>query len=85
MILKQILDKTTQHFKNKGMESPRLDAELLIGHVLGLSRVEVYTKFDSPLTSDEIDACRDVVKRRSQGEPVAYITGSKSFYGHDFL
>lgn len=85
MTLKEVLDKTTLFFKNKNLPSPRLDAELLLSDALNLSRMEIYLKFDVPLKDKELEKCRDYVKRRSSGEPVAYILGYKGFYGHDFI
>lgn len=84
MTLKDVLDKTTLFFKNKNLPSPRLDAELLLADALKISRMEIYLKFDAPLKEHELELCRAHVKRRSQGEPVAYILGYKGFYGHDF-
>jgi len=84
MKLKEVLDKSIQFFKDKKFESARLDAELLIAHALKLERMQLYLKFDSPLTEKEISDCREVVRRRSQGEPVAYITEEKGFYGLNF-
>lgn len=83
--LKEIIQKTAEFFKNKGIESARLDAELLIGSVLKLSRVELYLKFDYPLKESELDACRDLVRRRLTGEPVAYILGYKDFFKSTFI
>lgn len=85
MQLKEIIQKTADFFKNKGIESGRLDAELLIGSVLKLSRVELYLKFDYPLKESELDACRELVKRRAAGEPVAYILGRKDFFKSTFI
>lgn len=84
MKLKEVLDKTTQFFKNKGIESPRLDAELLLAHGLKLQRIQLYLKFDQPLSDTELEICRELVRRRTLGEPVAYILGSKDFYGYSF-
>lgn len=84
MKLKEVLDKSIQFFKDKKLESARLDAELLIAHALKLERMQLYLKYDSPLTEKEISDCREVVRRRSQGEPVAYITEDKGFYGLNF-
>lgn len=84
MKLKEVLDKSIQFFKDKKLESARLDAELLIAHALKLQRMQLYLKFDSPLTDQEVSDCREVVRRRSQGEPVAYITEDKGFYGLNF-
>ncbi|MBO8126082.1 MAG: peptide chain release factor N(5)-glutamine methyltransferase [Firmicutes bacterium] len=80
----EVLQKTTAYFAAKGIESARLDAELLLAHVLGLDRVGLYTDYHRPLTSQEVAAYREVVARRGRREPVAYITGHKEFYGLDF-
>jgi release factor glutamine methyltransferase len=85
MKLKEVLDKTTQFFKEKGIDSPRLDAELLLAHGLKLERMQLYLKFDQPLGDAELAACRELVRRRVQGEPVAYILGSKYFFGYNFI
>jgi release factor glutamine methyltransferase len=84
MILKEVLDKTTQFFKDKKIETPRLDAELLLSNALGLTRIELYLKFEKTLNDSELTKCRDFVRRRSTGEPVAYILGKKDFYGLTF-
>lgn len=85
MQLKEIIQKTAEFFKNKGIESGRLDAELLIGSVLKLSRVDLYMKFDYPMKESELDACRELVKRRAAGEPVAYILGKRDFFKSTFI
>ncbi len=80
-----ILKVTEDFFFKKGIETPRLDAEVLLAHVLGMNRLDLYLNFDRPLTSEEVDAYREVVKRRGKREPVAYIVGYKDFYGHRFM
>jgi release factor glutamine methyltransferase len=85
MIVKEVLDKTVQFFKDKKIETARLDAELLICSALGYkNRVDIYLKFEQPLKEPEVVKCRDFVRRRSQGEPVAYILGEKYFYTYPF-
>jgi release factor glutamine methyltransferase len=84
MIVKEVLDKTTQFFKDKRIDTARLDSELLISSALGLRRIELYLKFEQPLKESEVEICRDFVRRRSQGEPVAYILGRRDFYGLQF-
>lgn len=84
MKLNDVLQKTIQFFKDKKFDSPRLDAELLIAHALKITRIQLYVKFDSPLTDAEVNLCREYVKRRTAGEPVAYIIEEKGFYGHMF-
>jgi release factor glutamine methyltransferase len=78
-----VLQWTTARFGERGLASPRLDAELLAAHALGLTRVQLYTQFDRPLLAAELGALRELVKRRQGGEPVAYITGRKEFWSLD--
>lgn len=84
MKLKEVLDKTTAFFKDKKFDSPRLDAELLLAHGLGIERIQLYLKFDQVLSEVELQKCRELIRRRKTGEPVAYIVGYKDFYGLRF-
>ncbi len=84
MTIKEVWEKSTQFLKQKNMESPRLDAELLIGKITGLERVQIYTNFERPLKTEEVDGLRELIKRRSLGEPVAYLLGTKPFYKSTF-
>lgn len=84
MKTKEVLDKTIQFFRDKKMDNARLEAEWLIGAGLGLDRMQLYLKFDQPLKDDEVVKLREMVKRRISGEPLAYITNSRGFYGLDF-
>lgn len=84
MKLKEILDKTTAFFRDKKIESPRLDAELLLAHGLKLERIQLYLRFDQPMKDDELTVLRELVRRRASGEPVAYILGYRDFFGHRF-
>lgn len=84
MQLKEILQKTTDFFRNKGFESPRLETELLISTALHWERMKLYLNHEYPLTEDQLNACRDLVRRRASGEPAAYIVGTKGFYKHMF-
>ena len=83
--IKKILEWSAKYLSEKNSETPRLDAELLLSNVLGLSRVSLYVNFDKPLTDTERDSYRKKLHRRSLGEPVAYILNSKEFFGLDFL
>jgi release factor glutamine methyltransferase len=85
MKVKEVLDKTIQFFREKKMEQARFEAEWLIGAGLGLDRVQLYMKYDQPLKENELSKLREFVKRRVQGEPLAYIAGAKGFYGLDFV
>ncbi|MGZ3690701.1 MAG: peptide chain release factor N(5)-glutamine methyltransferase [Pseudobdellovibrio sp.] len=80
MKLKEVFEKSIQFFKDKKIESARLDVELLLAHVLKTERLQIYLKFEQPLTETEVQACREAIWRRSRGEPVAYIVGEKGFY-----
>lgn len=84
MKIQEVLNKTTEFFRDKGIETSRLDAEILLAHSLGVERIDLYLRFDQPLQEHELANCRAIVRRRSEGEPVAYITGKKDFYGYTF-
>ena len=75
---------TTARFTERALPSPRLDAELLIGHVLGLVRVQLYVQYERVLTPEELASLRDLIKRRQAGESVAYLVGHKEFWKFDF-
>jgi release factor glutamine methyltransferase len=85
MQVKDVLQKTTQFFKDKGYPSARLDTELLISAALNWERIKLYLQHEYPLSEAELTACRDFVRRRASGEPVAYILGKKDFYNHSFI
>ena len=67
------------HLAERGVDDPRLDAELLLAHVLGVRRLDLYLQFERPLTNDEVAAYREAIRRRGQREPLQYITGTASF------
>lgn len=69
----------TDFLKKRHCPSPRLDAELLLAHVLKMDRVALYVNFDRPLVPPEVDAFREALRRRGRGEPMAYIVGEKPF------
>jgi release factor glutamine methyltransferase len=79
----EVLRWTQDRFAKHGIESARLDAELLAAHAFALSRVELYMHFDRPLVDHELAAYRELVRRRLAGEPVAYILGRKEFWSLD--
>ena len=84
MQLKEVFEKSVQFFKEKKIESARLDAELLISYALKFERMQIYLKYEQPLSESEVQACREVIRRRATGEPVAYIIGERGFYGQTF-
>ena len=76
----ELINLSAGYLQEKGCSSPRLDAELLLGHVLGLERLDLYLNFDKPLNADEVAAYRTLIGRRGQRIPVAYLTGQREFY-----
>jgi len=77
----EIIKRTTEFLDKRGVESARLNAELLIGHALGLKRMQLYLQFERPLTETELEKIRPLVKRRGNREPLQYITGETEFSG----
>jgi release factor glutamine methyltransferase len=77
----EVIKKTTEFLATKGIESPRLNAELLIGHALGLPRMQLYVQFERPLAEAELEKIRPLVRRRGLREPLQYITGEAHFRG----
>lgn len=78
--MRRLLGWTTDYLAKHGSESPRLDAEVLLAFSLGWKRVEIYTHFDDDVDDAPRAIFRDLVKRRADGSPVAYLVGSKEFY-----
>ncbi|MDY6851038.1 MAG: peptide chain release factor N(5)-glutamine methyltransferase [Thermodesulfobacteriota bacterium] len=79
----RLLHWTTDYLSGKGVETPRLDTEVMLADLLGFSRVDLYLNYDRPLQSGELSGFRERVRRRANREPVAYITGRKEFYSLD--
>ncbi len=80
----KLLEWTQGYFAQKGVDAPRLTAELLLAHALGCDRVRLYLDFDKPLGEAELAAYRELVRRRADREPTAYLVGRKEFYGRPF-
>lgn len=80
-----LLSKSAAWLKEKGSTSPRLDAELLLAEVLGMNRVELYVNFEQPLNTSEVSSYREFIRRRGEGEPVAYILGRGFFHNHELM
>ena len=80
----KVITWTTEHFQKKGMDNPRLDAEVLLAHLLGTDRMGLYLNYDTPLKEEERAAYREMIQRRTAGEPVAYIIGHKEFWSMQF-
>ena len=78
--IQKLLNWTTEYLTNKDVDSPRLSAELLLSHALGLKRIELYTQFDKQVPQQQLDKLHGLVKRAGLHEPVAYLTGKTEFY-----
>jgi release factor glutamine methyltransferase len=75
----EVVRRATEYLAGKGVDSPRLDAEHLLGKALGLSRVELYMDLDRPLTEPEREVYRELIRRRGEREPLAYVLGEWDF------
>lgn len=82
--IRDLLKVTAEYLKEKHIEAPRLSAEALLAHLLGLTRVQLYLHFDQPLNKEEVSGYRALIRRRLKREPLQYITGTQEFWSLDF-
>ena len=80
----KVIQWTTEYLRGKGFTQPRADAEVLLAHVLGKERVQLYLSFDKPLAGEELARYRSFLRRRAAHEPTQYITGKQEFWSLDF-
>ncbi len=80
----QCLESGTTYLEKREIESPRRNMEWLVGHLLGCSRIQLYTQFDRPLTEKELTPLRDLLRRRGEGEPIQHLLGQVEFCGREF-
>ena len=84
MILGEVLRQATQTLSSQNIEEPRLEAELLLRHALGISQVQLYLRLDEEISSQDVAAFTALLERRLRHEPIAYVIEHKEFFGIDF-
>src|SRR5688572_25160713 len=80
-----LAQKAAQLFAERGFENARLEAELLLAHVLEIKRLDLYLQFDRPLSNDQLETYRALVRRRLKREPLQYIVGNVQFRELDLI
>ncbi|GAB6281838.1 MAG: hypothetical protein STSR0008_05800 [Ignavibacterium sp.] len=80
----ELINLSTEYLSKKGIESPRLNAELLLADILNYKRLDLYTNFEQPLKENEINKYREYIRQRAHFEPLQYIIGKTEFYGLTF-
>ena len=83
--IESLVKWATDDFRTRGIENPRLDAEVLVAWALGIDRVRIIVDGKRPLMGEELGKLRELVKRRRAREPVAYLRGEREFYGRRFM
>jgi release factor glutamine methyltransferase len=84
MTVLEVLQSTTGYFQKRNIDSPRLNAEHLLAHVLGRQRIDLYLEFERPLPESELTPLRELVRRRGAGEPLQHLLGTVDFCGRTF-
>ncbi len=79
-----VLKRSTEWLSRRDVDSPRLDAELLMAHALGVGRLDLYLQFDRPLDENELSTIRELIRKRGDHRPVAYLVGEREFFSLTF-
>jgi len=82
--VRKVLGWTADRFQQQQLDAPRLTAELLLAHALGTDRLQLYLDLERPLHAEELAGIRALIRRRSEGMPTQYLTGTREFYGRSF-
>lgn len=82
--VRRVLEWTIDYLKSRDCENPRLDAEILLAYARRCKRIQLYTDYDQPMTDQQREMMRSLVKRRAAAEPVAYLVGHREFFSSDF-
>jgi len=82
--VRRLLEWTEDFLRKKGFESPRLEAQILLAHALGCKKIDLYVRHDEEPAEDKRAAFREMIKKRSEGMPVAYLVGHREFYSLEF-
>jgi release factor glutamine methyltransferase len=83
--IQKLLNWVAEYLKNKGVDSPRLSAEILLSCVLGLKRIELYTQFDRIVNEEQLGQLHNLVERAGRHEPIAYLAGKTEFYSLELV
>ena len=81
----EAINLSTEFLGKRNIESPRINAELLLAHTLSCKRLDLYLSYDRPLNEDEVNIYREFIRRRSKYEPLQYIIGKVEFFGLEFI
>jgi release factor glutamine methyltransferase len=82
--VRKLLEWTEKHFREKGIESPRLDAQILLAHAMGCQKIELYVRHEEQPTEPQRTKFREAIKKRAEGMPVAYLVGYREFFSLTF-